>query len=69
MKWRPVHSTSIARIGYDSQRRELGVASRHGGAYLYFGVAAVVFERFSAAASNGRFLHAHILDRYRFRRL
>lgn len=69
MTWGPVQSTSIARIGYDTQRRELGVAFLHGGTYVYCGVAAAVFEAFKAAESKGRFFHAHILDRYRFRRL
>lgn len=68
MTWRPVQSTSIARIGYDPGRRELGVAFLHGGAYVYSGVARAVFEAFEGAESKGRFFHAHVLDRYPFRR-
>ena len=69
MRWHVVQSSSIARIGYDPARRELGVAFLHGGTYVYAGVAAAVFEAFQAAESKGRFFHAHILDRYSFRRL
>ena len=69
MQWRPVRSTSIARVGYDPKLRELGVAFRHGGTYLYSAVAAAVFEAFNEAESKGRFFHAHVLDRYPLRRL
>lgn len=69
MKWRPVESTSIARVGYDSGRRELGVVFLQGGTYVYSGVASAVFEAFTSADSKGRFFYAHIFGRYVFRQL
>lgn len=68
MKWRPVQSSSIRRVGYDAERRELGVEFLHGGTYVYQEVAEAVFEAFLATESKGRFFHAHVLDRYPFRR-
>ena len=58
MKWREVESTSIAAIGYDRVRCELGVEFRQSKAvYFYFDVPPEEHEAFMAAASKGEYLN------------
>lgn len=69
MKWQAVDSTSIEGVGYDPGRGKLGVKFLHGGTYVYFDVSPSIFAALLEADSKGKFLHEHILDRYRYRRL
>jgi len=58
MRWVDVDSRSIARIGYDSRRRKLGIKFRESGkVYLYFDVPPEEHEAFMAAESKGEYLN------------
>jgi KTSC domain len=58
MRQTGVNSSSIASIGYDSQRRELEIAFRsNGNVYRYFDVPMEEFTEFLAAESKGAYLN------------
>ncbi len=60
-----VTSSAIRRIAYDSGRRELHVAFRESGAYVYFDVPPDEYQAMKAAPSKGAFLNERIKGRYR----
>jgi hypothetical protein len=54
----PVHSTSIASIGYLPAKRELEIRFRASGdVYRYFGVPSEEYRAFMAAESKGTYLN------------
>ena len=54
----PVHSTSIASIGYVSRKRELEIEFRDSGeVYRYFNVPGEEYAAFMAADSKGTYLN------------
>ncbi len=58
MKWAAVNSTSIAAIGYDWQKHELGIEFLQSGAvYFYFAVPPEEYRAFMAAESKGGYLN------------
>lgn len=58
MKRTPVHSTSIASIGYDPADHTMEIEYRQSGdVYLYFGVSATERTEFMAAESKGTYLN------------
>jgi hypothetical protein len=58
MRRTAVNSSSIASIGYDSQRRELEIEFRSSGdVYRYFDVPMEEFTEFMAAESKGTYLN------------
>jgi hypothetical protein len=58
MKCVAVDSTSIAAIGYDRGKRELGIEFLQSGAvYLYFEVPSEEHHAFMAAESKGKYLN------------
>jgi hypothetical protein len=63
-----VESEAIDEIEYDAKRSILFVRFAHGDWYSYVKVPPAVSNAFIAADSKGRFFHAHIRDRYPFRR-
>ena len=68
MQWVPVDSRTIAQIGYDSTKRELGIEYRQTGkVYLYFDVPPEEHEAFMAAESKGIYLNTVFKSReYRY---
>lgn len=62
-------SSSLASAGYDPDMRTLEVEFNNGSVYRYYDVPAGVYGRLMRAQSKGRFLNAHIRDRYRYTRV
>lgn len=69
MRRRPVESTSLESIGYDSTERKLEVEFKHGAIYEYVEVPAEVFDAFLAADSKGSFFNSDIKNSYDFVRV
>jgi KTSC domain-containing protein len=69
MRRKPVESSSLASVGYDSATRTLEVEFRKGRVYQYHEVGAEIFERLMSAESKGRFMNAFIREAYRFTRV
>jgi hypothetical protein len=66
----PVESSSVAAIGYDTRARELHIQFKESGeTYVYYGVAALVFEALRSAKSKGRFVNERVVRRYIARKL
>jgi hypothetical protein len=61
-------SSSIARIGYDSEANVLAVGFRRGDTYNYLEVPEAVFERMECAESKGRYLVNHIKGTFPYQR-
>jgi hypothetical protein len=66
---RPVESTSLESVGYDSTEQKLEVEFKHGAIYEYLDVPAEVFEAFLAADSKGTFFNNDIKTSYDFARV
>ena len=62
-------SSNIAGFEYLEDRRVLVVEFKSGGRYNYFDVPDVVYERFRAASSKGRFHAQQIKGIYRYARV
>lgn len=63
-KMRPVESSAVAMIGYDSKAHEVYVEFHGSGTYLYSGVPPTVFGEFEHAASKGKFVNEVLKPRY-----
>jgi KTSC domain len=66
---RPVESTSLESVGYDSTEQRLEIEFKHGAIYEYLDVPAEVFEAFLAADSKGTFFNNDIKTSYDFARV
>lgn len=68
MKWVEVESSAVCALGYDADRRCLGIEFRaKQQVYIYYEVPAPEFEAFLAADSKGRYLTLIFLPKeYRF---
>src|SRR5207245_896342 len=65
---RPVASSTIAAIGYDPDARELYVQfNSPPGTYVYYPVAAAVYEEFLRAPSKGDFFNRKVKGTYIYR--
>ena len=60
----PVHSSSIASVGYDASTRTLEVEFRHGAVYRYLDVEPAAHDALLAADSLGRHLNLVIKGNY-----
>jgi len=56
----PVHSTCIARVGYEADAALLDLEFRDGALYRYFGVPAEVYEGLLSAPSKGLYFNHQI---------
>ncbi len=64
----PVESSMVDSVGYDEERRLLQVVFTSGRVYCYEGVPPEVFRGLLEAESKGRYMRAHIIDVYPYRR-
>lgn len=69
MKREPVHSTSIASVGYDDATATLTIEFQSGALYEYYEVERAVYEQLRAAPSKGQFVNARVRDVYRYARV
>lgn len=65
----PVSSSHLVSVGYDEQFQTLEIEFKDGSVYQYFDVPDNVYEDLMQAPSQGKFLHAHIMNFYRDTRL
>lgn len=65
----PVSSTDLRAAGYDGETAILRIAFQNGAVYDYFNVPEAIYKGLMAASSKGRYLHANIRERYRYRRI
>ena len=56
----PVHSSNLAAVGYDPQRKVLEIEFKNGEVYEYAHVPAYLHKELMAAKSHGEFLDAFI---------
>ena len=64
----PVESSMVHAVGYDLQTRRLEVVFTSGQTYCYEDVPPEVFQGLLEAESKGRYMRAHIIDAYPYRR-
>lgn len=60
----PCESSNIAGFGYDLERHTLAVQFKSGDVWHYPGVSYDLAERFSEAASKGKFYYANIKGKF-----
>jgi KTSC domain-containing protein len=65
----PVHSSSIASVGYSMETATLEVEFRRGPTYQYFNVPPLPVLWLMAAPSKGAFFNQHIRTCYRYQRV
>jgi len=65
----PVISSNVASYGYDPERELLLIAFLDGSLYRYFNVPEVVWIRFQAASSKGKFVWSDVRDQYEYQRV
>lgn len=64
-----VSSSVIASAGYDRASKILALEFRQGSIYQYFSVPDRVYAELMTAPSKGKYFHARIKGRYRFKRV
>lgn len=67
MSLKPVRSSDLAAVGYDSGT--LVIAFNSGGVYAYYGVPWSAYCGLMQADSHGKYFHAHIKSHYAYRRI
>ncbi|PSQ70958.1 MAG: KTSC domain-containing protein [Bacteroidetes bacterium QH_9_67_14] len=68
MQLTTVESSMIHAAGYDAEGRELEVVFNSGKVYRYRDVDEDVFEELLDAESKGRYMQAHVIGVYPYRR-
>lgn len=66
MERKPVTSSNIASIGYDSASQTLEIQFKNGGIYQYFDVPEQVYNGIMRASSHGEYLAQYIKGHYRY---
>ncbi len=61
---KPVSSSNISSIGYDSNSQTLEIEFNTGGIYQYYGVNQDLFNGLMSASSHGSFFHENIRGKY-----
>jgi len=69
MKRTPVISSNLKSVGYDPKTRVLEIEFLNGAVYQYDNVPLEVYKGLMKASSHGKYFHAHIRDRYPYRRV
>ena len=69
MERQAVKSSNIKSIGYERTSKTLEIEFHSGGLYEYAEVPEPVHEGLMKAESHGSYLHQHIRDKYRFRKV
>jgi KTSC domain-containing protein len=64
MKMRPVNSSNVKKVGYDSERRVLRAEFRGGGTYDYSGVPPTAYSEMMDGRSIGSYLHNEVKPRF-----
>ena len=64
-----VVSQIVQSVGYDDEESVLEIQFRNGWIYQYDAVPKSVFHSLMSAASHGRYLKRHIVDKYPTRRI
>lgn len=64
-----VSSSNLKSVGYDETMSILEIEFHGGRVYQYFNVPNHIYESLMKAASHGKYFHAYIKDRYRYRRV
>ena len=62
-------SSSIAAVGYDSEKNEMEVLFKGGGLYRYKKVPQHIFENMLNASSIGHYFHVNVKNFYEFVKL
>ena len=63
--WHSTKSSFVSAIAYDHDNADLYVTLTHG-SYVYHGVPNLVFEKFLAADSKGKYFNTTIKDFYSY---
>ena len=66
---KPVQSSNITSVGYDSDERILDVEFHAGAVYRYYGVSEAIFHGLMAASSKGSFFVSVIKPHLRYVKL
>lgn len=69
IKHHDVSSSSVQRVGYDADSRELHVTFNTGARYTYHDVPPETHEALMMSGSKGSFLHENIKGRHDFTKL
>jgi hypothetical protein len=69
MKLTRVESSMLRAAGYDEEKRELEVVFHNGDIYRYKNVPPSKYAAFLKAESKGKYMQAHIIDKYRYERV
>jgi hypothetical protein len=69
MDRKPISSSTIASIGYDTKTLTLEIEFVNGNIYQYFDVPESVHAEFVNSPSHGQFLTAQIKGHYRYAKL
>lgn len=64
----PVTSTCLTSVFYHGDTQELTVQFAKGSSYTYSGVPEAVAQGLVDASSKGKYMHAHILGAYAYRK-
>lgn len=64
-----VLSSNVESVGYDEDASILEVAFLSGSVYQYLNVPSFHYRGLLNAPSKGKYLHAHIKQNYRYRRI
>jgi len=64
MNRKPVNSSNLRSVGYDSSTNILEIEFNSGGVYQYRGVPLAAHKKLMNASSHGKYFHAHIKNVY-----
>ena len=62
-------SSNLKAFGHDAEEQRLHVEFKGGGLYAYDGVSEELFNQLRDAESKGKFFHAEIQNKFKFRKI
>jgi hypothetical protein len=69
MERRPVESSNLKSVGYDSSKQILEIEFKDRSVYQYFTVPESVFQNLMTAGSKGSYLNTHVKGKFRYAKL
>jgi len=69
MERRPVISSNLKSVGYDTDSQMLEVEFHSGAVYQYYGVPQSLYEGLLNAPSHGKYFHRYIRNQFPYRRV
>jgi hypothetical protein len=66
---KPVSSSNLSSVGYDSDSKILEIEFNDHSVYRYYDVPSSIYEQLMSAASHGKYFHRNVKEHFRYEQI